>query len=45
MKNTTIKYVGLDTHKDSIVIALADEGRSGEISIAEHLRIRHILLP
>lgn len=31
MKNTTIKYVGLDTHKDTIVIALADEGRSGEI--------------
>ncbi len=31
MTNNTIKYVGLDTHKDTIVIALADERRSGEI--------------
>lgn len=31
MKNNTIRYVGLDTHKDTIVIGLADEGRSGEV--------------
>lgn len=33
MNNTTIKYVGFDTHKDSIVIALADQERSGEVRI------------
>lgn len=33
MKNTTIKYVGFDTHKDSIVIALADQERNGEVRI------------
>jgi transposase len=27
----SITYVGLDVHKDSIVIALADEGRRGEV--------------
>jgi len=26
-----IKYVGLDVHKDSIVISIADEGRNGEV--------------
>lgn len=31
MSNTIIKYAGFDTHKDTIVIAIADEGRSGEI--------------
>ncbi len=31
MKKHTIKYVGLDTHKDTIVIAIADKERSGEI--------------
>jgi len=31
MKNHTIRYVGFDTHKDTLVIALADEGRLGEI--------------
>lgn len=31
MKKHTIKYAGFDTHKDTIVIALADEERSGEI--------------
>jgi len=30
MKNS-MTYVGLDVHKDSIVIALADEGRGGEV--------------
>jgi len=31
MRNNTIKYVGLDTHKNSIVIAIADENRDGEV--------------
>lgn len=31
MKKNTIKYVGLDTHKSSIVIAIADAEREGEI--------------
>lgn len=33
MKKNTIKYVGLDTHKNSIVIAIADEKRDGEVRI------------
>lgn len=31
MSKHTIKYVGLDVHKDTIAIAIADEERSGEI--------------
>lgn len=31
MTQHTIKYVGFDTHKDTIVIAIADEGRLAEI--------------
>lgn len=31
MKKHTIKYVGLDVHKETIVIAIADEERQGEI--------------
>ena len=31
MKKHTIKYVGLDVHKDTIVIALADDTRDGEV--------------
>ncbi len=31
MKKNTIKYVGMDTHKDSIVTALANEERIDEI--------------
>lgn len=31
MSKNTIKYVGMDTHKDNIVIALADAERNGEI--------------
>jgi len=31
MSNYIIKYVGMDVHKDSISIAIADEGRTGEI--------------
>lgn len=31
MSKHTIKYVGLDTHKQSITIAIADEKRDGEV--------------
>jgi len=31
MSKHTIKYVGLDVHKETIVIALADEGRQEEV--------------
>ena len=27
----TIKYVGMDVHKDSITIAIADDGRDDEV--------------
>lgn len=30
-KHYTTKYVGLDVHKDTIVIALASEERNGEV--------------
>jgi len=31
--NKSIKYVGLDVHKDSITIAIADEGRDGNVRV------------
>ena len=31
MKNHTIMYIGLDVHKETIVIAIADEGRQEEV--------------
>ncbi len=31
MKEHTIKYVGMDTHKNTIVIAIANQGRDSEI--------------
>lgn len=31
MNNSTIKYVGLDVHEETITIAIADENRQGEI--------------
>ena len=31
--NKTVKYIGMDVHKDSITIAIADEGRDGDARI------------
>ena len=33
-----IKYVGLDVHKDSITIAIADEGRDGNVRLYGKIR-------
>ena len=32
MKNHTIKYIGLDVHKETIVIAIADDARYPVVS-------------
>jgi len=31
--NKTVKYIGMDVHKESITIAIADDGRNGEVRI------------
>jgi hypothetical protein len=30
-KNSTIKFIGLDVHSKTISVAIADEGRKGEV--------------
>jgi hypothetical protein len=40
----TVRYVGLDVHADSIVVALAEEGR-GEAKIVKKLPHDWYLLP
>lgn len=39
--NRKIKYVGLDVHKDSITIAIADEGRSGNVRVYGKIANNH----
>jgi transposase len=36
-----VKYVGLDVHKDSITIAIADEGRSGNVRVYGKIANHH----
>ena len=37
----TMQYVGLDVHKDSVVIAVAEEGRKpGRVNSSNHIRVR-----
>jgi transposase len=37
-----IKYVGLDVHKDSITIAIADEGRNGNVRVYGKIANNHL---
>lgn len=37
----TVKYVGLDVHKDSITIAIADEGRDGNVRVYGKIANNH----
>jgi hypothetical protein len=41
----TIKNIGLDVHKNSISIGIADEGRDGEVRYYGHIQTLEALIP